>query len=1019
MPKYSPGNPIRVASSPDRTGTVVSVELVHGGIQYYRVMIDRSIKTMPEADLVPFVEAKDILASLINGPLGYVEDLQRLLTFNRLFRDRPLLNHIYAFNASRTRFYPHQFKPLVKFLESPNYRILVADEVGLGKTIEAGLILTELEARQDVDRVLIVCPANLTQKWKLEMRSRFGQDFRIHKAKEFREFLDEFESASIPPEMRAIVSLESIRTSSVTERLEAVRPDLDLVIIDEAHHLRNFGRRQRRAGDILSELSLAMVFLTATPVQLGQQDLYSLLNLLEPDEFRDKDATLALFRANEPLVRAQFFVSRSPARAAEAKEEVVRAAATVERVRTHPELQLLYEDIAEIERSAGQPRAAAVVAAQKRLAAINLLSHIFTRTRKRDVFSEAGRRKAYPWKVLFSERERQFYDAVTDFVRAEAVNRTDVPVIQQWILNTPQRRMASSIPAMIDYYKKYVGPGLGEDAEDTFYTDDDPQQNPDLATARQHLQAVITKWPEAQIDSKYEVFKQILEFNRQERDKVKVLVFAFFKDTLYYLKRRLAADGYGVAMISGDDAPDDRGPIILDFKNNPKLEVLLSSRVGSEGLDFQFCSTLVNYDLPWNPMEIEQRIGRIDRLGQEAEVIDIHNLSVEGTIEERILTRLFQRIGVFERSVGDIEAILGDEWRQLERDLLSIARSQEDIDHRIDQAAVAFESRMRDLNDLEQNTAQFVGTDEYFEHEIKAIKDRYRYVTGKQLYDYVRCFLESECPKTRLRYDQERESGIVKPDGDLHSFITRRGQGAALRHFLTAPADGIALTFDRDRAFEDPRIEFINVTHPLVQAITEHYRDGQQSFTTAHHVGLRTDALPPGTYVYFIWRLMITAARSYNSLEMVVLDSAGNEAVAAGDAERIMGLILQEGMNPSQHDLEVQADAVRAAHDRAYGIFMSRVRGIRREKEFTNQGYIDRRVASLEAHYGKNIGALRQQLGQAERRDAADNYLRMIRGKLRKAEAEREAKLQAIRDSRQVAEEIDGLASGILEILAP
>ena len=136
-------------------------------------------------------------------------DGSSMVTHQRLIRSHPLRNNIYAFNASRTRFYPYQFKPFFKFLDSPKHRLLVADEVGLGKTIEAGLIMTELRASQTVQRILVACPANLSAKWQLELKRRFGEDFRILFAKDFLEFLDEYESSPYETSLNGIISYES------------------------------------------------------------------------------------------------------------------------------------------------------------------------------------------------------------------------------------------------------------------------------------------------------------------------------------------------------------------------------------------------------------------------------------------------------------------------------------------------------------------------------------------------------------------------------------------------------------------------------------------------------------------------------------------------------------------------------------------------------------------------------------------------------------------------------------------
>src|SRR3989304_8199834 len=191
MDPFVIGDKVQSRTDHSRVGIIESLGPVHAGLQYYRVFWGgpAGTKTVPAVDLQRYTPAETPVENLLNGNLAGYQEFQRLITYLRLVRDFPLRNNIYAFNASRTRFYPYQFKPLIKFLDSPSQRLLICDEVGLGKTIEAGLILTELRARKTVDRVLVICPANLTAKWKLELRNRFGEEFRILQANDFFESL--------------------------------------------------------------------------------------------------------------------------------------------------------------------------------------------------------------------------------------------------------------------------------------------------------------------------------------------------------------------------------------------------------------------------------------------------------------------------------------------------------------------------------------------------------------------------------------------------------------------------------------------------------------------------------------------------------------------------------------------------------------------------------------------------------------------------------------------------------------
>jgi SNF2 family DNA or RNA helicase len=178
--KFKLGEEVQSISDPGRIGTVVEVGEVHAGIQWYRLNFGKAGRPkMPETDLRSFVPSKSPFDNLTNRNLDGYQGFQRLMTFQRLSREHPLQNIFYAFNASKTQFYPYQFKPLLKFLNSPKHRLLIADEVGLGKTIEAGIILNEFRARQTLQRVLVVCPANLREKWQMELRRRFDEKFKI------------------------------------------------------------------------------------------------------------------------------------------------------------------------------------------------------------------------------------------------------------------------------------------------------------------------------------------------------------------------------------------------------------------------------------------------------------------------------------------------------------------------------------------------------------------------------------------------------------------------------------------------------------------------------------------------------------------------------------------------------------------------------------------------------------------------------------------------------------------------
>jgi superfamily II DNA or RNA helicase len=1022
-PKYKVGDEVQCVSDPSLIGTIVEVSEFHAGIQWYRVNFGPAGRPKKaEIDLRPYIPAATPADNLLNGNIDGYQEFQRLLTYQRLLRDHPLRNNIYAFNASRTRFYPYQFKPLLKFLDSPKHRLLIADEVGLGKTIEAGLILTELRARQTVQRVLVVCPANLCHKWKLELKRRFGEEFHILSAREFAEFLQEYEDSPQETALNGVISLESIRQEPILEQLDALAPNFDLAIVDEAHHMRNFGRKQRRAGVLLARSADAMLHLTATPIHLGNENLFSLLNILDDEEFPDLFTVDSRFRENEPIVRTQVCLGYIPPSIDEAID-LLRQLNRSERVQTHPAYRGLLEILEEIVSGGGYSpqQRRLLLQAQRNLAELNLLGHIFTRTRKREVQTKLAVRKAYPIRLAFTELEKQFYNAVTVYVRAESEKHTDSPLIQKWMLNTPQRRMASSIPAMVKYYKENVGLNGQDSSEDSGVKDEDFDElsmtEVDLDSPRKNLQRIIEEWPKPGPDSKYDKLREILEGLRKNESPLKIMIFAFFKDTLRYLKRRLMHDGFTCDIISGDIAPDDRTKIVDRFREDPKFEILLSSRVGGEGLDFQFCDILFNYDLPWNPMEIEQRIGRLDRIGQESPVIRIYNFWIEGTIEQRILDRLYARIGIFERSIGELEMILGEELSTIERDILSKRLTAEEEEKLLEQKALAIESRLHQLEKLEKNAAQFIGTDQFFDEEVRMIKERRRFITGEQMRRFIVDFLRTNCPKSRLEYDSDTNLGKFFPDDRLRNLLTKYGNIGDVIRFLTPSASGIPITFDSQTAFDNPNSDFINVLHPLTQSIVRHYSEEGKSHSNAHHVILRTENLRPGTYLYFVNRLRVRAARGSNTLEMVIVDQNLNAACDEEAAEVVLGEMVEKGEDSKGPAYEVNLSFAKEASRKATEIFLDRVARIRNQTKRNNDAFVERRLESLRTSYGKNLNVKRSQLEKAIAKKRADRYLRMLRGTIRRLEAELENKERELQNQRSVRVEFDEIAAGILEVI--
>ena len=1023
MAKYKPGDEVQCVSNPSLIGTVVEVRELFDGVQYYSVRFDSATKTVKaEIDLRSFMPNPTPYDNFRNGIIDSYQEFQRLITYQRIIRSQPLDNNIYAFNASRTRFFPYQFKPLLKFLVSPKQRLLVADEVGLGKTIEAGLILTELRARRVVQRTLIVCPANLTEKWQLEMKRRFGENFDILYTKQFLKFLEDYEQQPDEESIKGIISLESIRRKAIRDRLEEIAPNFDFVAIDEAHHLRNLGSDQRKAIVLLSRSSDALLLLTATPVHLGNENLFSLLNILDEDEFRDYTTVDNRIRHNEPIVKTQICMGSIPPNVEEA-ERLMISTEHSDWMKNNPLREEIIESLKQLKQNKldeNQYRKT-VLKIQRDSADLNLIGHIFSRTRKRDVQANFPLRRAFSIRLTFTEIEKRFYDAVTNYVRIKAEQKYSNSYILTWLLNTPQRRMASSIPAMVDFYRRTLLTEQVDMPEDMPFSHEGDEngdnRDQEFTDVKNDLIKIIKEWPVNGHDTKYQKFVEKLHELKEEESFLKIMVFAFFKDTLAYLKKRLSEDGFQSVLISGDVPPSERNELVESFKENDNLEILLSSRVGSEGLDFQFCNILFNYDLPWNPMEVEQRIGRLDRIGQESPTIRIFNFWIEGTIEERILGRLYERINIFKKSIGELEMILGDkEVTTIEKELLSKRLTKKEEDEIIENKLNVIEGRDHQLRTLEQEAAHFIGTDQYFDEEVNRIKSHRRYVTSEQMYRFVLDFLKTKSSRTRLEYDRLNNKGTIFPDNNLKSILLKYVGASSAGRYSGVSSNGIQITFDSQVAFDFPKYDFINVLHPLTQAIVLSYEDIGGLQSNAHQVVLNTDLLSCDTYLYFIFKLNVKSSRSSSTMEMIILNQDLKVACNDDDAEIILGDMVERG-EVAKTPFTINPEILDRAYDRAKSIFHEREQKIRADAERTNTAFLNLRLESLQSSYGKNIKTKTELLERTKINKKDERIIRMLEGTIRRLEAELEAKKLKLEENRIVSVSYDEIAAGIHEVV--
>ena len=956
--------------------------------------------------------------------VGGREFLRDLLLYKL---QRPLSDTLYSYAASRTNFEVYQFKPVVKFVNNPTNRILIADEVGLGKTIEACLIYLELKARVqgNLPRVLVVCPAGLTKKWREELYSRFGEQFQILDGPLLDQFFRRWELDSTGATLKGICSLERLRREEVLQRIADLNVEFDLVIVDEAHHMRNPAARSFDLGELLSARSDAMVLLTATPVKLRTLDLFYLLNIMDPGEFENPEFFEQQLEPNRFINRAIRAASFDPPNIAQAISELDQMPNFIKGNPYFGEAVALLQGL--VKKNEGVSRSDLVLALRN-LHKLNTLSHTFNRSRRSEVGGGATR-VANVVSVELSQLERMIYDVALDFARARGQRRNEMFTLG---LIQIERQIASSIGAykiIVDDLSKGRRTPIEIDESSDDLDSESVIESEMVYQLAEKLQSLYRQLGED--DSKFDKFHEELE--RLSQDHPKIIVFSFFKRTLEYLRRRLRALGYSVEVIHGDIAPLDRQPILERFQQDPDSHILLSSEVGSEGQDFQFCDVIVNYDLPWNPMRVEQRIGRIDRYGQVSEQVTVVSFFLEGTIEERILMRLYDRIGIFRESVGELEPILGEIVKDLSYEAISKELSPQQQSQLLEQHLRSLEHKKSDLREFENNRIELMGHDQIFSNDVEDSINSGRYVSANEVNSLCSSFLAQRFPRTRIEpveIDGNRFWRFA-PDGSfknaLERFLNRPSSRtvAADREFIqkvlgvgnrsTSPV--IPMTFDSGMAHQRHHLQFVNIWHPLARMAMEFFNSQELSQPEQRFVRARfctNDSEMYGDYTVFLFSMASEGVVSTHELVSVLINDQG---VISQPASSRFLKALQDApsFEPTYQAPNLSPDVF----DRFKVIAHEHMGDVRSVKEGSsrqrNEALIQVRKSAVERTYGSKIRRAQKRLDGAQNQ----RIIRMHQGEIRNLDAKLSFALEGLEARKEVSVTYEVVAFGQVQIRTP
>jgi len=543
------------------------------------------------------------------------------------------------------------------------------------------------------------------------------------------------------PEVKGKPRRSTSILATLLDEHEGKEPLVDLVIFDEAHYMRNPESSANRLGELLREVSHYRVLLSATPVNLHNRDLFQLLQLCDPEHFQYESSFHEMIRANQPLVRARDAALNKGSTAKEIMEHL-EAAASTPLLKTSSQLSALLRTPPTSKELRSEAYRADLAASLER---VNLLGHVLTRTRKRDVQMHRPTREVNRESVPMTDVERSFYEFVTEVTREFAWKKG---ISDGFLLATPQRQVCSCPAA---FAKAWLSgdasllEDLTEVAAEEAEAADDATDYDDISDSLkaflfQNRPRDIDLAQLEKTDSKLERLIEVLRDYFKANPREKVVLFTSFRATASYLQQKLTDAGTGALLLWGGQKQSKQG-VIQEFASRADARVLVATEVASEGVDLQFCKVLINYDLPWNPMRVEQRIGRIDRLGQNAEKIHIWNLFYKDTIDERILGRLLERLGIFTASLGDPEPVIGEKIQRLEAYLLTGKRTPEEEDAEINRTAQTLENIRQRQDDLAKNAAQMIAHGGLILEKIDAANEISKRVTERDLTIYVQDYL--------------------------------------------------------------------------------------------------------------------------------------------------------------------------------------------------------------------------------------------------------------------------------------
>ncbi|HEX9782055.1 MAG TPA: SNF2-related protein [Opitutaceae bacterium] len=787
-----------------------------GGMVIADVVFDsqggRRLETLPISRLERATSPWDRLRA------GHYDDARDFL-LRQLAWQFALGNSDDELSNARTALLPHQILLTHDLIKMQRRRLLMADDVGLGKTIETGMVIRELIARGETRRVLVIAPAGLVKNWQRELRDCFRLEFEILGI----DFHD-YAPTSWENHHRVIASIDTLKRPQRMERLLAA-PKWDLIVFDEAHHLTRlrYGTKIQttlnyRLAEAVRGHTRDLLFLSATPHQGDAFQFWSLIHLLD-DQLFDSPEALENHRGllNRVIIRR----TKREVTDGDGRPLFVRRQVTTERFEPALREQRFYEklttylrdgyDVAGVGQSTRQSRDQRAIgfvmtAFQKMMSSSPRAIRQVLRRRLivllvRQQIDLERQRKAQPTPDL-ADRVLRLQDemrALAKEIYALASSPATDAQADTCIAQVRERTLKKLIEAEDETNWSLDS---DEEGDEGIYGD---AEIPDETVKVRELLRLV---PDG-VDRKFEKLETIIGKLRHENPSERFVIFTQYRETLEFLKTELGRIVGPELVVSIKGGPlDDKIAAAEKFWEENGARILISTSAGCEGINLQIARILFNYDLPWNPMAVEQRIGRIHRFGQK-EVSQVYNLVAKDTVEENIYTLLWNKLDQIAKAIGKTDPETGEPLEDFRTDILGFLGSTPNYQQLFKQALIDrdYSRTSRELDRM-MLTAQKART---------ALQDLSQDLTHFNLEQYRRISGQFHLKQLGewCREAVVRLGGGAVPNGEFWQIITPE----KLQGFSNVGARYDRVTFDRELATRTRGSELFGIGHPFVDAL--------------------------------------------------------------------------------------------------------------------------------------------------------------------------------------------------------